>query len=69
MGAKQAETSTTTTKRKPATAKEQQIKKNNEKEKRENRAKSSANALSKNWLFPLFSSEEKNANKFAADKG
>lgn len=68
MGAKQAETSTTTTKRKPATAKEQQ-KKNNEKEKRENRAKSSANALSKNWLFPLFSSEEKNANKFAADKG
>lgn len=55
MGAKQAETgtTTTTTKRKPATAKEQQRKKN-VKEKRENRAKSSANALRKNWLFPLF---------------
>lgn len=53
-------------KRKP----EQLLKSNTQKknEKRENRAKSSANALSKNWLFPLFQRKEKNANKFAADK-
>lgn len=48
-------------KRQGATAKEQKN--------RENRAKSSANALSRNWLFPLFYRKEKNANKFAADKG
>lgn len=48
MEAKQAEIRTT---REPATAKEQK--------KRENRAKSSANALSRNWLFPLLYRKEK----------